>query len=141
MPIVEGIGGVFLDSNDAAALAAWYREHLEIDFEEHPDGNSFFIVFRTRDVVSGDIRENPVLAISQTDIALAEPHRRGMVVNLRVDDLAVVLKRLRAMGVEVEEQTIEWEGGKHGWIRDLDGNRVELYQELPLAPDSPYRSS
>jgi hypothetical protein len=25
-------------------------------------------------------------------------------------------------------------------LRDLDGNRVELYEELPPAPDSPYRS-
>jgi hypothetical protein len=34
---------------------------------------------------------------------------------------------------------LEWEGGKHIRIRDPDGNQVELYEELPLAPDSPYR--
>ena len=32
-----------------------------------------------------------------------------------------------------------WEGGKHGWMFDLDGNRVELYQEIPLPEDSQYR--
>jgi hypothetical protein len=25
---------------------------------------------------------------------------------------------------------LEWERGKHAWITDLDGNRVELYEEL-----------
>ena len=40
----------------------------------------------------------------------------------------------------MDEQRIAWEGGKHGWIRDLDGNRLELYEELPLPADSPYRT-
>ncbi len=32
------------------------------------------------------------------------------------------------------------EGGRHARIRDPEGNRVELYEELPLAPASPYRT-
>jgi hypothetical protein len=32
--------------------------------------------------------------------------------------------------VEVEAQILEWERGKHAWIRDPDGNRVEIYEEL-----------
>ncbi|MDH3261255.1 MAG: VOC family protein [Acidimicrobiia bacterium] len=136
---VAGIGGVFLDSNDAPALADWYRRHLEIEFETHPDNNSFYVVFRTRDLVSGEIRQNPVFAINQTDTTLAPPHERGVTVNLRVDDLERTLSRLAVEGVSVDEQRIAWEGGKHGWIRDLDGNRLELYEELPLPADSPYR--
>jgi catechol 2,3-dioxygenase-like lactoylglutathione lyase family enzyme len=140
MGTVEGIGGVFLDSNDAPALADWYRRHLEIDFEEHPDGGSFFFVFRTRDLVTKKIRENPVIAINQTGTDLAPAEQRGLTINLRVADLEHTLGRLIAAGVEVEEEKNAWEGGKHGWIRDLDGNRIELYEELPLAPDSKYRS-
>lgn len=141
MAIVEGIGGVFIDSRHARVLADWYREHLAIPFEEHPDGGSYFKVFRTRDVATGDVRENPVLAINQTEAQLAGPEQRGLIINLRVDDLDALLKELAAGGVQVEERTIEWEGGKHGWMRDLDGNRIELCEELPLAPDSPYHSS
>ena len=29
---------------------------------------------------------------------------------------------------------------RHARIRDPEGNRVELYEELPLAPDSPYQT-
>lgn len=140
MGTVEGIGGVFIDSNDAAALAAWYQRHLDIDFAEHPEGGSFYFVFQTRDLATGEIRENPVLAINQTATPLATPQQRGMTVNLRVADLERILTHLAAAGVAVDEQQVTWEGGKHGWVRDLDGNRLELYEELPLPADSPYRT-
>jgi len=140
MALVEGIGGVFIESEDAAALADWYREHLDIAFAKHPGGDSFFVVFRTRDLSTGEVRESPVLAISQALVVLARPEQRGVVVNLRVQDLGKALGRLEAMGVAIEDRRVEWEGGKHAWIRDLDGNRIELYEEISLPPDSEYRS-
>lgn len=140
MAMVEGIGGVFVQSEDAAALADWYREHLGIEWEEHPEGGSFYIVFQTRDVETDVVHENPVLAIEPASGPLPEADRRGFTLNLRVGDLDGTLERLTAAGVAVEDRTVVWEGGKHAWMRDLDGNRVELYEELPLAPDSPYRS-
>ncbi len=139
--MVEGIGGVFIQSEDAAALADWYRDHLGIEWEEHPEGGSFYIVFQTRDVETDVVHENPVLAIEPASGPLPEADRRGFTLNLRVGDLDETLERLTAAGVAVEDRTVVWEGGKHAWMRDLDGNRVELYEELPLAPDSPYRSA
>ncbi len=97
-------------------------------------------MFRTRDLASGEIRENPVFAINQTSTALAAPRQRGVTIDLRVTDLDGTLNRLAAEGVAVDERRITWEGGKHGWIHDLDGNRVELYQELELPPESPCRA-
>jgi hypothetical protein len=114
MGTVEGIGGVFLDSTDAAALAGWYRRHLDMDFETHPDGGSYFIVYRTRDVLTNEIRENPVFAINQTGNALAPAIQRGLTINLRVADLDGTLVRLAAAGVQVEEKRMAWAGGKHG---------------------------
>jgi catechol 2,3-dioxygenase-like lactoylglutathione lyase family enzyme len=137
---VQGIGGVFLDSNDASALAHWYQRHLGIDFSEHPEGSSFYVVFQTGDPVTGEIRNNPVFAINQTGARLAPAPERGLTINLRVSDLDQILARLETEDVEVEEERIAWEGGKHGWIHDLDGNRIELYEELELPPKSPYRN-
>lgn len=138
--MVEGIGGVFIQSVDPGALAAWYRAHLGMEFEDDPDGGSFYVVFQTRDVHTTEVRENPVFAIEPITGLLAERDQRGFTLNLRVRNLDEVMAGLTAAGVDVEERTVVWEGGKHGWMRDLDGNRVELYEELPLAPDSPYRS-
>jgi catechol 2,3-dioxygenase-like lactoylglutathione lyase family enzyme len=143
----RGIGGVFIDSKDPAALAAWYNDHLDVGLTaaeglglDAPDQQSFFRVFLTRDLDSGEVRENPVFAINRATGLLAPGDERGHVIGLRVDDLDVVLERLATAGIEIEGEMLEWEGGRHARIRDLDGNRVELYQELPLAPDSPYRS-
>ena len=129
MAEVEGIGGVFIDSEDAAALARWYEAKLGIEMEGHPDGTGYYHVFLTRDPGSSILRENPVFAINQAREPLAAAGR-GFMLNLRVDDLDEMLVRLGESGVEVEEKILEWAQGKHGWIRDLDGNRIELYQEL-----------
>ena len=140
MSMVHGIGGIFIQSKDPKALAGWYETHLDMEFEEHPDGGSYFIVYRTRDFHSKEVRENPVFAIEGATEDLARPDQRGFTLGLRVGDLDQTMERLVASGVAVEERTLTWEGGKHGWMIDLDGNRVELYEEIPLPPDSPYRS-
>jgi len=126
---VKGIGGIFIDSNQAQLLSAWYTDVLGIDFEAHPDGSGFYHVFFTRDAESSVMRANPVFAIQQSKSEL-NPGARGFVINLRVDDLLQVLEQLRAKGIEMEGEILEWERGKHAWIRDLDGNRIELYEEL-----------
>jgi len=129
MTQVQGIGGVFVYSNDAARLADWYRAMLGIDMEPHPDGDKYFKVFFTRDAESTALRENPVFAIYQAPAPLAEGGPAFML-NLRVTDLSQLLEQLRAQGVEVEPDILDWARGKHAWIRDGDGNRVELYEEI-----------
>ncbi len=129
MPEVKGIGGVFINSQDAPRLAKWYEEILGVEMEPHPDGISFFKVFFTRDAESSILRENPVFAINQAKGALPSGDR-CFTLNLRVDDLLGFLEGLREKGLEVEEEILKWERGKHAWIHDQDGNRIELYEEI-----------
>ncbi len=127
---VQGIGGIFLFSNQAKALTDWYSENLGIAFEQHPNGgDNYYTVFFTRDADSGILRENPVFAINQ---AKEEIDNRAptYLLNLRVDGLDAMLDDLRARGVQVEPEVLRWERGAHAWIRDGDGNRVELYEEI-----------
>jgi len=126
---VKGIGGLFIHSSDVQRLARWYEEVLGIEMEAHPDGIGYYHVFWTWDAESSVLRENPVFAINQADGPLAE-QGRGFVLNLRVDDLHGFLADLRARGVAVEEGILEWERGRHAWIQDPDGNRIELYEEI-----------
>jgi len=129
MAMIQGIGGVFIDTADAARLAAWYEDILGIVTEAHPDGSGYYRVFPTRDVDTSIIRENPVFAITQARETLADTGR-GFVLNFRVDHLRAFLDQLRLKGVEIEDRILEWERGKHAWIRDADGNRIELYEEV-----------
>lgn len=50
--------------------------------------------------------------------------------NLRVRDLDATLKRLKQEGVTVIEKVETYEYGKFGWIVDLEGNKIELWQPL-----------
>jgi catechol 2,3-dioxygenase-like lactoylglutathione lyase family enzyme len=133
---VKGIGGVFIYSDDAAQLAGWYEDMLGIEMEPHPHGIGYYRVFFTRDVETSIMRENPVFAINQAQEKLAETGR-GVMLNLRVDNLTEFLEQLRSKGVEIEDRIQEWERGKHAWIRDKDGNRVELYEEI-LSTEQPW---
>ena len=135
MANVEGIGGVFIYSIDAKRLADWYQSVLGIKMEKHPDGASFYKVFQTRDLQSGEVRENPVFAIKPC-ISSMVTDLPGYMLNLRVDDLEEFLEQIRAFDVTIEDKTLEWQGGKHAWIWDLDGNKIELYEEIFIDPDS-----
>jgi catechol 2,3-dioxygenase-like lactoylglutathione lyase family enzyme len=140
MANIKGIGGIFLFSNQAEELAKWYTENLGIEFEQHPDGgDNYFTVFFTRDPESGILRENPVFAINQAKAPIAGSAPTYLL-NLRVDDLDALLAVLRDKGIEVEPDILRWERGAHAWIRDGDGNRVELYEEIIPAEDSDGRS-
>ena len=135
MANVEGIGGVFIYSTDAKRLADWYQSVLGIKMEVHPDGASFYKVFQTRDLQSGVARENPVFAINPAN-AVPKADQRGFMLNLRVDDLDEYLGQLRGLDVAIEDEILEWEGGKHAWVWDLDGNKIELYEEIFMEPGS-----
>ena len=129
MTKVKGIGGVFIDSNHAEQLANWYMEILGVDMEEHPNGGSYYCVFQTRDYYTSQVRENPVFAINQVDEPLSKD-QRGFTLNLRVDNMEAFLAMLESKGVQKEGKLLVWERGKHAQIRDLDGNRIELYEEV-----------
>ena len=46
------------------------------------------------------------------------------------DEPPYTTAQLRGQNVQVEDRVLEWERGKHGWIWDLDGNKIELYEEI-----------
>ena len=119
MAKVIGLGGIFFKSRDPAALAAWYARHLGLELEAW--GGVRFAEDGSR---AGYVTWAPFPA----DTGYFGPTDRSYMVNFRVDDLAGLLDRLRAEGVEVDERTEQGEYGAFGWITDPDGTRVELWQ-------------
>ncbi len=118
MQRVLGIGGVFFKARgDQAALLAWYRDHLGIDFAEEWGGK----VFQTG---------GPDLtwSIFPSDTTYFSPGSATFMINYEVADLAAMLAQLREAGVTVSEKTDESEFGKFGWAVDPEGNRIELWQ-------------
>lgn len=143
MSTVDGVGGVFVFSAEAATLAAWYEEVLGLEFEGgDAAGGAAYQVFWAVDPDDPDRRVDTTFAIMPAReghdfrrAALgAEPESmygdQPFMVNLRVRDLDGAVARAERHGVTVLKRQDE-PYGRFAWIRDPDGNRIELYQPLP----------
>ncbi|MCB2076950.1 MAG: VOC family protein [Novosphingobium sp.] len=120
---VLGIGGVFVRSQDPAALAAWYRDYLGIGVTESgkptPDGAW------TWRQEAGDT----VFAMFAQDSDYFAADRQVML-NFRVSGLDALVERLMAAGIAVERNA-DWDHpdvGCFARIHDPEGNPVELWE-------------
>jgi predicted enzyme related to lactoylglutathione lyase len=125
---VDGIGGVFIYANDAKALSNWYAHHFGMPIETYEDGKVYGTEFKYRRLSDSSKVDSTVFSISQAKTPLP-PERRECVVNYRVRDLSAFLEQLKADGVAVEK-TEDFDYGRFAWVRDPEGNRIELYQPL-----------
>ena len=120
---MTGLGGVFFKSKDPEMTQEWYAEHLDLTT---PDSATVLLSWRYDD--DPDRRGHTVWAPFDMDSEYFGPGDAPFMLNYRVDDLDAILTRLRAEGVEVLEKREDSEFGRFGWIVDLDGRRVELWQ-------------
>ena len=112
MARITGIGGVFLRSQDPKALAKRYSEHLGITLSDF-NGTGF----QWSDEVPAD-----------TSYFGDGP--QATMINYRVDDLDALLAQLAAAGVWIDPKRENASYGRFAWIKDCDGNRLELWQPL-----------
>ncbi len=127
MAEVNGIGGVFLYSDEPKKLAEWYAHHLGIDFFHNEAGTSYWMEFFYRDDNDPSRRASTVYAINMAKKPLGL-ERGECMINYRVDNLEAFIEQLKAKGVSVEPVKDDGENGWFTWITDPEGNRIELYQ-------------
>ena len=134
---ISGVGGAFIFSSDPKRLADWYAEHFGFVFESIADYGAFYQVFWGLDPESPKRKLDTTFSIMRaktpfptrkkgpepTDMYGDQP----FMLNLRVNDLHALLTHLAAKGVKPLKREDE-EYGRFAWVRDLDGNRVELYE-------------
>ncbi len=125
MARVTGIGGVFLRSHDPKAMVKWYAEHLGIVLSPYFDGTSF----EWTDEVPKGTGATAWSVFSAESVNLGELTQQAMV-NYRVDDLDALLAELAAKGVWIDTKRDDSGFGKFAWIKDCDGNRVELWEPV-----------
>ena len=126
MKRVTGIGGIFFQARDPAALRAWYRTHLGIDVQAW--GGT---AFNWSDAEGRPCGGSTIWSVGAMQDDGDGPARAPFMINYRVDDLAALLQALRAEGCEVLTQTDDGEFGRFGWVIDPEGNKVELWQPPP----------
>lgn len=138
MSQISGVGGAFVFSTDPKSLAEWYVGKLGLAFEGGPD--FFYQVFFGLDPDDPSRKLDTTFSILKAKQPFPRPGPyatepesmygdQPFMVNLRVRDMDALLAGLEAGGVEIIKREDE-DYGRFAWIRDPDGNRVELYQPL-----------
>lgn len=122
MERVIGLGGPFIKANDPKAMAAWYQKHLGINFQ-----GTYTVWQFSNDDGSKRAGYN-VFSFFKKDSDYFAPSESPVMINLIVKDLFALLKVLKEEGVEVVGEPMDEEYGKFGWILDLEGNKIELWE-------------
>ena len=125
MKRVTGIGGVFLKSKDAKALAAWYDKHLGFSF-----GENLYVGFKWINENNPAVPGNTVFSFFKTESNYFDPSTSPFMINFRVNDLKALMEKLKEEGVQIVGDIQEEAYGKFGWIMDPDGNKVELWEPI-----------
>ena len=123
MPKVTGIGGVFFKTDDPESLTAWYAEHLGLPV----DDEGYVVLWW-----GGENRGSTVWGpFPRNTTSFEWPSGKQWMINYRVDDLAGMLAKLRAAGVETSDDTFEDINGRFGHCWDPEGNRIQLWEPKP----------
>jgi predicted enzyme related to lactoylglutathione lyase len=117
-----GIGGIFFKARDPQALSAWYATHLGIPTQD--EGSLAFDGPESTGMT--------VFAPFPHDTRYFGDGDQQSMVNFRVDDLDGLLVQLTAAGVRIDPKREDYAYGRFAWIWDPEGNRIELWQPLPM---------
>ena len=126
--MITGIGGAFLFSNDSKSLVAWYRDCLGIVAEgQDSECDSIYKTFEYRDLENPEIKKTMVWAIIPTKQDIKDKPRTGKI-NYTVKNMAEVLSHLKSKGVAIEKTEEYPSMGIFAWLKDPDGNQIELWE-------------
>ena len=127
---VSGIGGVFIYSNNPKRLAEWYLQHFGIDLKIEGGLDAYYTELWYRDINNPERKLHTVFAIMPANQPLGA-NRKETMINYRVDDLEAIVKQLNRDGITVDPIAIQRDAEGHGkftHLKDLDGNRIELWE-------------
>ncbi len=125
---VAHLGGVFLYSEKPGELAEWYTKHFGFRFEHSEEYNAYYYSFPYKETGGGKYSEVVWSIMGATDRPRIE--FKGFVINFRVQDIKEFADALRTKGVSVSEVD-EFDEGRFAWLTDLEGNHIELWEEIP----------
>jgi len=117
---VTGIGGVFFKTKDPNKVKNWYNKHLGLNTDQ------WGCTFWWKDKAGNDCSTQ--WSPFKEDTNYFEPSKKDFMMNFRVENLDELLVTLKAEGVTVIDKTESLEEGKFGWIIDLEGNKIELWE-------------
>lgn len=127
---VQGFGGVFLKSKDPKALGEWYNKNLGTTF-----GKESYMMFEWSERGNANSKASTTFGIFGEKTKYFDPSTKETMLNFRVKDLHKLLDKLKADGVILVGTPEDYDYGKFGWIMDIDGNKIELWEPVDKVLD------
>lgn len=122
---VTGIGGVFFKAKNPKKLGAWYAQHLGLPVDPNWGG----CAFDWRDAKDPKKKGTTAWSLFPADTKYLGGSKQGLMMNYRVANLKKVIAELKKEKVWIDPKGIEAsEFGQFAWIKDGEGNRIELWQ-------------
>jgi D-3-phosphoglycerate dehydrogenase / 2-oxoglutarate reductase len=122
---VTGIGGFFFKAKDYKKLLDWYSEKLGLKTDQY--GSTFW--WKDKEGNDCSTQWSPFAA----DTTYFLPSEKQFMQNFRVENLELLLEKLKQEGVTIVGEMETYDYGKFGWIVDLEGNKIELWEPIDNA--------
>jgi catechol 2,3-dioxygenase-like lactoylglutathione lyase family enzyme len=131
----QGIGAVMIFARNAERLSLWYAAHLGIITElDESDGNFYGSIADENEVCSVRFGIYPC----EPDVQHASS---SVMINYKVRNLDQCKGDLLRKGVVVDSE-LESSGLRFLYLRDPEGNRIELWETQPaLVPETTKQTS
>ena len=127
MKRVTGIGGIFFKCKEPEKVKKWYNDHLGIKSDQY--GGAFI----WREHSDPDHKGYTAWSPFSDNTTYFSPSTKDFMFNYRVENLEALLAALKEEGVTIIGEVEEYDYGKFGWILDLDGNKIELWEPKDAA--------
>ncbi len=122
---VTGLGGFFFKTKNPDAIKDWYKNDLGLNTDQY--GCTFW--WKDKKGNDCSTQWSPM----DENTKYFEPSQKQFMMNFRVENLVELLGTLKKEGVKVVGEIEEYEYGKFGWILDLEGNKLELWEPVDKA--------
>lgn len=119
---VTGLGGFFFKSTNSKELVAWYGKHLGLKTDDY--GSTFW----WKDDKGNECTTQ--WSPFANDTTYFEPSGKQFMQNFRVENLEKLLLQLEKEGVTIVGKMESYDYGKFGWILDIEGNKIELWEPI-----------
>lgn len=123
MAKVTGVAALMIYADDPAALSRWYASRLGIESKLNPEDGNYY-----GEIKDTDLGKDIHFGIYGAPERLG-PRGRALMVNYRVDDFDGFVDGLKAQGVEIERVEEDAAMGRFAYVRDPEGNPIEIWAE------------
>lgn len=123
-PKVTGIGGIFFFSDNPNETKEWYGKNLGLEINDY--GSSFEFRNANRPDEINYLQWSPF----KKDSEYFAPSKKEFMINYRVQNIEVLVKKLKENGVTIVDEIETFDYGKFVHIMDPEGNKIELWEPI-----------